>query len=174
MASSGTVCFNHGQESGPWGTKIQRLAQIAQSHGFAVESVDYTGMADPDRRVAKLLAASTGFFHPMVLVGSSMGGYVATVASATLRPAGLFLMAPAFYLPGFTDQDPAPHADLVAVVHGWRDEVVPPEHSLRFARRFSAQLHLLDGEHALISQLPWIAWFFEHFLAQLRALSEKE
>ena len=26
------VCFNHGKESGPWGTKIQRLADVAKVH----------------------------------------------------------------------------------------------------------------------------------------------
>ena len=51
----GTVCFSHGQESGPWGSKIKRLAKVAERCGFAVESIDYRGIGDPDERVAKLL-----------------------------------------------------------------------------------------------------------------------
>jgi alpha-beta hydrolase superfamily lysophospholipase len=95
------VFFSHGQESGPWGTKISRLAPIGSGMGFAVESVDYRGITDPDQRVEKLLASGAEKNEILVLVGSSMGGYVATVASERLRPAGLFLMAPAFHLDGF-------------------------------------------------------------------------
>jgi hypothetical protein len=47
-----TVCFSHGQESGPWGTKIRALADVAH----AVESLDYQGMADPQARARKLSA----------------------------------------------------------------------------------------------------------------------
>ena len=46
------VCFSHGQESGPWGTKIQTLAETARAADWAVESLDYQGMADPLERVA--------------------------------------------------------------------------------------------------------------------------
>jgi len=36
----GTVCFNHGKESGSWGSKITKLADIARGRGFAVESIN--------------------------------------------------------------------------------------------------------------------------------------
>ena len=51
----GTVCFSHGKESGPWGSKIKCLAKVAERCGFAVESIDYQGIGDPDERVEKLL-----------------------------------------------------------------------------------------------------------------------
>ena len=41
----------------------------------------------------------------LVLVGSSMGGYVAARACQRLRPQALFLMAPALYFPGW-DEEP--------------------------------------------------------------------
>jgi alpha/beta superfamily hydrolase len=163
----GTVCFNHGKESGPWGDKITRLADVARRHDYAVESVDYTGMLDPDARIQKLLGADTARASGLVLVGSSMGSYVAAVASASLRPRGLFLLAPAFYLPGFPVQEPVPHAESVALVHGWKDELIPPEHSIRYARRFDATLHLVDSDHRLSSQLPLIESLFDAFLRQL-------
>ena len=47
----------------------------------------------------------------LILVGSSMGGYVSTVASVSLKPAGLFLMAPAFYMPIGREQNPIVRAD---------------------------------------------------------------
>ena len=34
------VVFSHGKESGPWGTKIAALADIARAEGYEVESVD--------------------------------------------------------------------------------------------------------------------------------------
>ena len=166
-SSQWAVYFNHGKESGPWGAKIQSLAQVARDKGFFVDSLDYTGIHDPDQRVQILLASRAAEFERLVLVGSSMGSYVATVASQNLKPQGLFLMAPAFYLPGFANQDPVPHAQLTAVVHGWNDELIPVEHSLRFAQVHAAQLHLLPGDHRLVENIPFIAAVFSHFLDQL-------
>lgn len=163
----GTVCFNHGKESGPWGDKITRLAAVARRHDYDVESVDYTGIMDASARVQKLLDSDPARARPLILVGSSMGSYVAAVASASLRPSGLFLLAPAFYLPDFPIQEPVPHADLVTLVHGWKDELIPPENSIRYARRFDATLHLVDSDHRLSSQLPLIESLFDSFLEQL-------
>lgn len=33
--------FSHSKETGPWGTKIRRLADVAQAAGWQVLSVDY-------------------------------------------------------------------------------------------------------------------------------------
>ena len=104
-------------ESGPWGTKIKRLGRIAQSHGFHIESPDYRGVADPDQRVAQLLNLKPAARDHLVLVGSSMGGYVAAAASEALRPQGLFLMAPAVYMAGFGKTHPEPCAAVRAAVH---------------------------------------------------------
>jgi predicted esterase len=164
LHSIGAVYFSHGKESGPWGDKIKRLAQVVEAKGFVVNSIDYSGIADPDLRVQKLLASYASEPGCLILVGSSMGGYVATVASETLKPQGLFLMAPALYLPGFLNQDPVPRAGLTAIVHGWKDELIPVEHSIRFAKKYGAQLHLIDGDHRLINQIPFIASVFSSFL----------
>ncbi|MEH6626583.1 MAG: alpha/beta hydrolase [Motiliproteus sp.] len=160
------VIFFHGKESGPWGSKIRYLAQIAKEHGCRVESDDYAGINNPDDRVAKFLK-SYSEDGPVVLVGSSMGGYVATVASAAVKPRGLFLMAPAFYMPGYDVQ----HIQLpdcpLSIVHGWHDDIVPPENSLRFAEEHNASLHLLDSDHRLNSQLAEIGGLFGLFLKGL-------
>jgi alpha/beta superfamily hydrolase len=164
---TGTVYFNHGKESGPWGDKITRLADVARGRGFEAQSLDYQGMDDASARVDRLLASDARAARPLVLVGSSMGSYVAAVASASLRPRGLFLMAPAFYIPVFPIQEPIPHADFVTLVHGWNDDVIPFENSVRYANKFKAALHLVDSDHRLSSQLPLIAALFDAFLAQL-------
>jgi alpha/beta superfamily hydrolase len=162
------VCFAHGKESGPWGTKITHLAETAKRHGCAVLSPDYSHTHDPRARVAQLLelAPRAG---TLVLVGSSMGGYVSAMACAALRPAALLLMAPALYFPGF-DEEPAGIPALCGVVHGWHDDIVPVERSLRFARTHRAALHLLDSDHGLNDQLPALDLLFDDLLRRALAL----
>jgi fermentation-respiration switch protein FrsA (DUF1100 family) len=54
-----------------------------------------------------------------------------------------------------------------AVVHGWRDDVVPFEHSVRFAQAYRAALHLLESDHRLHNQIRVIQYLFEYFLIAL-------
>lgn len=166
-----TVCFCHGRESGPWGTKIRRLARVAEQFGCRVLSVDDRGIIDPDERVRRLLETSATLGSPLVLVGSSMGGYVAAVTSAQLNPLGLFLLAPAVGLPGYAVSSPVPVAGHIAIVHGWDDEVVPVEHVLRFARDNRAALHMLADDHLLKVELEKVACLFADFLAGCLAVA---
>lgn len=166
------VVFSHGKESGPWGTKIAALADIARAEGYEVESVDYRGIDDPHARVTRLLAYCRDFQGRLVLVGSSMGGHVSTAGSRLLRTAGLFLLAPAFYVPGFEDVTPEPADCPVTIVHGWRDDVVPVENSIRFARQHGASLHLLDTDHRMQDKIREIGYYFEYFLITLDKFGE--
>jgi len=161
---SATVCFCHGRESGPWGTKIRRLARVAEKHGCRVVSLDDRDTQDPDVRVQNLLAAASSFDRPLVLVGSSMGGYVAAAASAQLHPLGLFLLAPAVGLPNYAHVAPELVARHVAIVHGWDDAVVPAEMVLNYARSQRATLHMLPDGHLLKEELEHIARLFDDFL----------
>ena len=156
------VCFAHGKESGPWGTKITHLAEVAKVRGFEVISPDYSGSHDPHERVAQLQKLAPRA-RRLVLVGSSMGGYVSAMACATLKPQALFLMAPALYFPGW-DEEPSGCPELTVVVHGWKDEIVPVERALRFAKKRKAALHLLDSGHTLTDQLPLLSLLFDELL----------
>ena len=89
-----TVIFSHGQESGPWGTKIRAMAELVKGMGCAAESIDYQGIADPTERVHKCVRECAEIDDRLVLVGSSMGGHVATAAAAQVGAAGLFVLAP--------------------------------------------------------------------------------
>ena len=128
------VYFAHGKESGPGGTKITALAEIAKSKGFHVESPDYSDTMDPDVRVQRLLELKPAAQKHLVLVGSSMGSYVSTVASQEIKPAGLFLMAPAFYREGYEYQNPDLSAGIAMIVHGWDDELIPADDIIRYAK----------------------------------------
>lgn len=162
------VCFSHGKESGPWGTKITHLSRIARNEGFDVISVDYTHTQNPHARVDHLRAQAPAAARTLVLAGSSLGGYVSAMACRTLRPKALFLMAPALYFPGF-DEEATDVPALCDVVHGWDDDVVPVERALRFARGHRAHLHLLDSGHTLNDRLPRLAELFTSLLRRARA-----
>jgi len=170
VGNPGLIYFAHGKESGPWGSKISRLAQVAQSRGFRVESPDYSEIGNPDQRVQKLLSLCDRGLDNLILVGSSMGGYVATVASETLAPKGLFLMAPAFYLKGYAQQNPRPHAALTVIVHGWSDEVIPVQNSISFTQSHQAEIHIIDGDHRLTAQIPFLEVLFGNFLDRIQLL----
>jgi alpha/beta superfamily hydrolase len=160
------VVFAHGKESGPWGTKITYLAETARSRGFEVISPDYSHTHDPRARVEQLLKLAPRARH-LVLVGSSMGGYVCAQACAALKPQALFLMAPALYFPGW-EEEPAGVPALCSVVHGWNDEIVPVDRGIRFARTHQATLHVLNSDHGLNDQLPALALFFGDLLDQVK------
>lgn len=160
------VCFSHGQESGPWGTKIKIMAETARNLGCNVDSVDYQGIADPTDRVAKLVAYAAGVNEPLLLVGSSMGGHVATAAAEEVGACGLFVLAPAYYMPGYENLTPPAPRIPFEIVHGWHDDIVPVDNSIRYARESGATLHLVDGDHRLTANIDeitvWLARFIEN------------
>jgi len=155
--------FAHGKESGPWGSKIKYLAAIAKSNGYAVESPDYSHTHDPKARLEQLLDINPQA-RRLVLVGSSMGGYVSAMACRQLRPRALFLMAPALYFEQF-GEEPSDCPEDTVVVHGWHDDIVPPERAIRFAQPRGAQLHLIADGHRLTNSLDLLGQLFD---AQLR------
>lgn len=161
------VHFVHGKESGPWGSKISRLAAIARSHHMQVESLDYAGMDNPLARADKLVHSCEASTHKLILVGSSMGGWVATAASVRLRPQALFLLAPAFFLPGYPPVQPACPGSAIEIVHGWGDDVIPFENSVRFGREHACTVHLLDDGHRLQNQMLQLDDLFGAFLGRV-------
>ncbi len=161
------VYFSHGQESGPWGSKIKSMAAAVQNLGCRAASVDYQGIADPTDRVDKLLAECANVEEPLVLVGSSMGGHVATAAAAQVGAVGLFVLAPAYYMPGYESLTPSAPAMPISIVHGWNDDVVPVENSIRFAQNCNASLHILDADHRLTDNIDDINHLLTRFIENL-------
>ena len=159
-----TVIFSHGQESGPWGTKIRSMAERAKSLGCQIDSIDYQRIADPTERVNKILGACAHIEDTLILVGSSMGGHVATAAATELGAAGLFVLAPAYYMPGYEELTPPPPSIPICIVHGWHDDIVPVDNSIRFARSCSATLHLVDGDHRLTKNIDEINEYLSIFI----------
>ena len=162
-----TVVFSHGKESGPWGSKISAMAAVVRDMGIAAESVDYRGLDDPGARVGRLVDAAAALERPMALVGSSMGGHVSAAAACQIAPSGLFLLAPAFYIPGFEASTPQGVSCPTAIVHGWLDDIVPADNSIRWAREHRAALHVLRSGHRLEDKIGEICRLLRGFLADL-------
>ncbi|MBT8086546.1 MAG: alpha/beta fold hydrolase [Gammaproteobacteria bacterium] len=159
-----TVIFSHGQESGPWGTKIRSMAECVRSLGCEADSIDYQGIADPGERVVKLLRECATIDDQLILVGSSMGGHVATAAAQEAGAVGLFVLAPAYYMPGYEALTPLPPQIPICIVHGWHDDIVPVDNSIRFARACGATLHLVDGDHRLTANIGEINEYLRYFI----------
>ena len=164
--TNGLVHFMHGKESGPGGSKIAALAEVARTRHWDVAILDYSRTTDPAARLAQLLEACADVRDPLLLVGSSMGGWVAAEAAAHLGAHGVFLLAPALFVPGYPTQDPQVPAGRTEIVHGWDDEVIPCENAIRFARLRQCSLHLVQGDHRLNARIPLLRELFDAFLAR--------
>jgi pimeloyl-ACP methyl ester carboxylesterase len=163
------IVFSHGKDSEPWGSKIVAMAQVARAHGLMVESVDYRGIDDPFERGQRLLDVCGSLPGELVLVGSSLGGLISAVVSTQVPTRGMFLLAPAFYMPGYERHTPEPAQCPLTIVHGWNDEVVPAENSIVYARQYKATLHLIDSDHRLTANVDEVCEFLDRFLRRLPA-----
>lgn len=161
------VHFSHGKESGPRGSKIQRLASIASEYGCDIDSIDYRGLDDPDQRVERLVGLLKNEEDGFILVGSSMGGYVSLVASDAVKTHAVFLLAPALYIPDYKRQQYCSTHKYLEIVHGWSDEVIPVENSIKFAKEADCTLHLIKGDHRLNSSIETVEDLFRQFLIRV-------
>lgn len=161
------IIFSHGKESGPWGTKIRALAEIAKRFGHKVDSIDYSDMQNPDERVQTLSRVLDSINQPVILVGSSMGGYVSLVASMEYDCKGVFLLAPALYMPDYEKQSYTSLTSNICVVHGMGDDIIPYQNSQRYCQESGSELHLIDGDHRLNSSLKQVCEIFESFLVRV-------
>ncbi|MEE4192057.1 MAG: YqiA/YcfP family alpha/beta fold hydrolase [Halieaceae bacterium] len=164
------IVFSHGKESGPWGNKSVELKKVAEAKGCSFDSLDYTDLPDnAEARVERLIAHLDTLDELPILVGSSMGGYVATAVSTHFPVPGLFLMAPALYLSGYAMQDYPSQARHIEVVHGWSDDVIPVELSMQFCRSVNCTQHVVAGGHRLTDAIPELLVLFGFFLERVRA-----
>ena len=106
-------------------------------------------------RLLALAAAATGSV------------FLATAAAQAVGAAGLFVLAPAYYMPGLEALTPEPPEMPIEIVHGWHDDVVPPESSIRFASQCSATLHMVDGDHRLTNNIDEINFYLERFINRI-------
>jgi predicted esterase len=161
------VVFSHGKDSEPWGVKIAALAETARGEGYAVESVDYRGINDVRQRAEMLTELCNSIRGDLILVGSSLGAFSALAVAPALHAYGVFLLAPALYMEGLPPLRPQAADCPVTIVHGLRDDIVPFEHSVRYAREQGATLHLVESDHRMHDQIAFLKYQFEYFLIEL-------
>ena len=92
---------------------------------------------------------------------------MATAAAETVNAVGLFVLAPAYYMPEYEDLTPRAPTIPIMIVHGWHDDVVPVENSIRYARECSATLHIVDGDHRLTANIDEICQYLARFVEKL-------
>lgn len=160
----GTVIIAHGKESGPQGSKIRALSQVASKQQLLVIAPDFRNIDNPEERIEHLLEIADRVKRPLYLAGSSMGGYVALRASQLLRPAGLFLMAPAIGIPGYANNGLEPGCTQITIVHAWQDDVIPAENVISWAKSNRAELHLVQGNHRLSDQTKLLKFLLSELL----------
>jgi acetyl esterase/lipase len=170
------VIFSHGKETGPWGTKIRRLADVARAAGWQVISADYAALTgQPDapaelrlQALLSLLAHGLPTHSQLALVGSSMGAWVSAQAASQVRPAGLFLLAPALGMADYPTAWPDVDGRVdIEITHGWADDVIPAQNSITFAQRTQARLHVVADDHRLSQSLDSLCASFAAFLTRI-------
>jgi predicted alpha/beta-hydrolase family hydrolase len=172
-AMRGQIILSHGSDSGPDATKVSTLAALAESQGWRTQRPDYrdadarghAGSVAP--RIARLRATIEALDAPPLLVGSSMGAFVSALASLDVPVAGLFLLATPSAIPGYARALDLRRGVSTWLIHGWRDEVCPPNGIHAFAAQRRLPLLMLDDDHRLGASMDMIAAQFRLLLDQL-------
>ncbi len=172
------IIFSHGKESGPNGNKIIQLSRVAEAMVCTTESVDYQGMESPQERVNRLIEVIKSTADEVVLVGSSMGGFVSLAATVEWlknqsstqlsenKIKGMFLLVPAAFMSGYPAIETLEQFPPLSIVHGWKDDIVPYQNSLKLAEIHEADYHLLNDGHRLKEVLPQVVEIFKAFLGK--------
>ena len=93
-----------------------------------------------------------------------MGGYVSLVASEKVNANGVFLLAPALFMPGYQRQI---YSGInIEIVHGWSDDIILPENSIKFSKENDCTLHLISGDHRLNSSIELVEKLFLNFISE--------
>lgn len=122
----------HGKESGPNGSKIRYLSEVARNLEWETLVPDMSRCVSLAERLSLVRSLKLSESRPLVFAGSSMGGHVACLLSRWERPDALFLMAPAVGLPGYTEPYPIPDVDKIVMISAVDDDVVPISNIRRF------------------------------------------
>ncbi len=171
------IIFSHGLDSGPQSRKNSFLRPVVEALGWQTEAVDDRDFQnDPPARVRRLVERIGNCPAPPILVGSSLGGFVSVMAAEQVPVLGLWLMAPALYMEDrYKQADPPiqartcyqPNTEAICVVHGWNDDIIPWQHSVRFAEQHAAALHLLAAGHRFGDVMPELGVLLCDFVNRL-------
>ena len=166
-----TVVYSHGRFGSPWyGFKIEALRPVALKMGtniISVGSPEEMPVVEMEEKLLATVIDDVNVPGDLVFLSSSRGGYLSVKAAHKViehyanepvrmdddkvlpkrHVLGQFLIAPAFYIKPdyYADQNPSPAKIRTTIVHGFDDEVINCDNSIRFSKRFRAQLYLIRG-----------------------------
>jgi pimeloyl-ACP methyl ester carboxylesterase len=168
------VLYLHGYASGPTSHKASVIVPALRERGFHVEVPDLNEDDFQNLTISRALAlAKRGLRDRTLVIGSSLGGYLATLLAANDdRAKGLLLMAPAY---DFAERMKLRHGEGVRghvlyedalkypgrpkirvptyMLMGLRDDVVSPQIVSETAAANAAlvELALVDDDHGLVA-----------------------
>lgn len=147
--------FIHGLLSSGQGFKGEFLRQRFPE----ILTPDFTGTLE--ERMAQLNVIMEAA-SPWIVVGSSLGGLMATMVAAAQpeRIARMVLLAPALIWPDFLSHLPPSIATPTVIYHGRADTIIPLARCKTiYAQVFEqAELHEVDDDHMLHATMPLIPW----------------
>ena len=59
----------------------------------------------------------------------------------------------------------------INIIHGWSDEIIPVEHSIKYAQQAKCALHLIAGDHRLNTSIEQVKTLFKAFLLSLKQIT---
>lgn len=140
-----TLCFLHGLESGPIGSKTLAL----QAAFGAVLAPDCRGLFGIEQRLHHIEAELAAVDDELVLVGSSFGGLMAALVAdrQPQRVRATVLLAPALHAPGVETVHRVPA--FCRILHAPADDVVPFAASVTFGARLGVPVEAVEDDHRL-------------------------
>jgi pimeloyl-ACP methyl ester carboxylesterase len=163
------VIFSHGKEGSPHGSKSKIINDVCEAHNVKFTTIDYKECKSVNERVSLLDSKVKSNTNRLILVGSSMGGYVSAVCSNKYRTLGLFLIAPALYLTRYDVQEFKSLAANIAVRHGWDDDIISVDNSIKFCKTHNCALSIVDDDHRMSKTRHELKIHFTNFLKTCNA-----
>jgi len=144
------------------------MTKVTSEFGYTSKSIDYRNNTDVSQRVEVLRKElSKSGSTEIILVGSSMGGYVSAVISTEFNITGLFLLCPALFMEKYPIQKFNPLTKNITIIHGWEDEIIPFENSIQFGKEHQANILLTKDNHRLSNSSQLLEDQFRFFLNNL-------
>jgi len=158
------VIFSHGLEGTPLGSKAKIIKEICTANNVIFTTIDYKDCKTANERVELLESNIKNNSNSLILVGSSMGGYVSATCSNKYESLGLFLIAPALYLTGYEVQKYRSKSKNITVRHGWNDDIIPVDNSIKFCKIHNCNLTIDQDDHRMSKTRNELAIHFTNFL----------
>lgn len=160
------IYFLHGKNKTPNDKKLQALKKVAEQKGFECKMFDDSDTKESSVRAKRTLKRLKDE-KDIIIVGSSMGGYCGVYLSSYVEVRGMFLLAPALYLSHYEKIENPIKCKHICIVHGSKDEVVPPKNSIQFAKENKSPLYMVDDTHSLNNSQESLNSIFSDFLDSL-------